>query len=152
LELLQGNVEVNGSKPYTIVAVAQQLGAPQELGYALCWGAGVAVIVLAVRAARRGEEATSLSLFVGAALILSPIVWSHYLALLLVPVALARPRFDRLWLLPLTLWVCPAVDAALPQKLLLLGIGAAIVVTCARDLAARHRPPPPMHIDRRNPA
>ena len=35
-----------------------------------------------------------------AALVASPIVWSHYLVFLLVPIALARPRFDALWLVP----------------------------------------------------
>jgi hypothetical protein len=141
LTLLRGNVEDNGTKPYTIVAVVQQLGAPQAVGFALCWVTGAVVLAVAARAGIRGADAASLSLFLGAALLLSPVVWSHYLALLLVPVALARPRFSGLWLLPLPLWVCPAVDAALPQKLLLLGVGAAIVAICARDLMRATHPP-----------
>ena len=44
---------------------------------------------------------------IGAALALSPIVWLHYLVLLAVPLAIARPRFSPLWLLPIVLWVCP---------------------------------------------
>ena len=100
------------------------------------------MLLLAVRAARRGHEAASLTLFVGASVLLSPIVWSHYLAVLLVPVALARPRFSRLWLLPLPLWVCPAVDAALPQKILYLGVGAAVIAVCARELSKQPPPAP----------
>jgi hypothetical protein len=131
--LVRGNVVDNGSKPYTIVTVLQDLGGSAAVGYAVCWIAGAALLVAAWRAAMRGREAASLALFIGAALILSPIVWSHYLALLLVPVALTRPRFSALWLAPLPLWICPPVDPALPQKLLLLGVGAAIVAFCARD-------------------
>ena len=37
---------------------------------------------------------------VAATLALSPIVWLHYLVVLLVPMAIARPRFSPLWLLP----------------------------------------------------
>ena len=42
-----------------------------------------------------------------ATLALSPIVWLHYLVVLLVPMAIARPRFSLLWLLPVVLWVSP---------------------------------------------
>jgi hypothetical protein len=34
-------------------------------------------------------------------------VWLHYLVLLVVPLALARPRFSVLWLLPVVLWASP---------------------------------------------
>ena len=43
----------------------------------------------------------------GATLALSPIVWLHYLVVLLVPMAIARPRFTPLWLLPILLWTSP---------------------------------------------
>ncbi len=42
----------------------------------------------------------SISLAVLAAMLGSPIVWPFYYALLLVPLAIARPRFSALWLLP----------------------------------------------------
>ncbi|MFP5364136.1 MAG: glycosyltransferase family 87 protein [Thermoleophilia bacterium] len=132
-QLVRGNVVDVGTQPYTVVALLRQLGAPQAVAYATCWAAGVAVFFTAVRAARRGHDAASLALFLGVALLVSPVVWSHYLALLLVPVALTRPTFSRLWLAPLPLWVCPPVDAAVPQKILLLVVGAAILGYCARD-------------------
>ena len=34
-------------------------------------------------------------------------MWLHYLVVLLVPMAIARPRFSLLWLLPVLLWVSP---------------------------------------------
>ena len=47
----------------------------------------------------------SLGLAIAAALVLSPIVWRHFFVLLLVPLALSRPRFDAVWLIPIGLWV-----------------------------------------------
>jgi hypothetical protein len=131
-DAIRGNVAANGSKPYTIGAVLEQLGASDVIGYAVCWVVGAIVLAAGVRFARRGDDAEALALFIGAALVLSPIVWAHYLALLLVPVALARPRFSGLWLVPLPLWLCPQVDATLAQKLLLLVTGAVIVLLCLR--------------------
>ena len=32
---------------------------------------------------------------------MTPIMWLHYLVLLMVPLALTRPRFSALWLVPL---------------------------------------------------
>jgi hypothetical protein len=43
-----------------------------------------------------------------AALVLSPLLWIHYFALLVVPIALARRRFSWLWVVPaLALWPPP---------------------------------------------
>jgi hypothetical protein len=39
-------------------------------------------------------------LLVFAALALSPIVWMHYFTLLVVPIALVRPRLSWLWFAP----------------------------------------------------
>ena len=132
-DLVRANVIHNGTQPYTLVALLRQLGAPQLWAYLASGTVGLAIFVAATRAGRRGYDVASLALFLGAALIVSPIVWSHYLALLLVPVALTRPTFSPLWLAPLPLWVCPPVDAPLPQKVLFLAVGAAIVAYCVRD-------------------
>jgi hypothetical protein len=37
--------------------------------------------------------------------VLTPILWLHYLVLLVVPIALARPRLSLLWFAPLALTV-----------------------------------------------
>ena len=57
--------------------------------------------------ARRDDDARSFTCAVAATLALSPIVWLHYLVVLLVPMAILRPRFSVLWLLPVLLWVSP---------------------------------------------
>ena len=68
---------------------------------------GGALLVLCFLYARGGDEVRSFTCAVAATLALSPIVWLHYLVVLLVPLAIARPRFSLLWLLPALLWVSP---------------------------------------------
>ena len=57
--------------------------------------------------ARRGDERTAFVLAIGAALALTPIVWLHYFALLLVVVALAQPRLGLVWFVPLGMYLTP---------------------------------------------
>jgi hypothetical protein len=40
-----------------------------------------------------------------AALLLSPIVWSHYVLVLLPPIAIASRRLSAVWLVPWGLWL-----------------------------------------------
>ena len=68
---------------------------------------GGALLVAAIWWGRREQEVRSFTLAVAASLALSPVVWLHYLTLLIAPLGLARPRFSALWLLPIVLWVSP---------------------------------------------
>ena len=52
-------------------------------------------------------ELRALTLTVALALVSSPLLWSHYLALLIVPLALLRPRLHWVWLMPVLMWVSP---------------------------------------------
>ena len=58
---------------------------------------------------REVDEQRSFTCAIAAAVALSPILWQHYLVLLVVPVALARPRLSTVWLLPALLWLVPRV-------------------------------------------
>ena len=68
---------------------------------------GACLLFLSFRAARAPgdtqevQDRRSFTLAIAAALALTPVVWNHYLLLLIVPVALARPRLSGLWVLPL---------------------------------------------------
>ena len=59
----------------------------------------IGIVVLAI-----AWRLQSFVLFVAAALLLSPIVWLDYYAVLAVPLAIVRPRLSVLWLLPLLTW------------------------------------------------
>ena len=61
---------------------------------------GLAIAVLAFVAGRRNNDEISVSLALLAAILGSPIVWENYYTLLLVPLAIARPRFSGLWVVP----------------------------------------------------
>ena len=105
LRLLRNLSDTFDGLSYTLYALLVDLGAPSSLARAATLAAGAAVLALAWR--RR-----SLGLFVGAALVLSPIVWRHFFALLVVPLALSRPRFDPVWLVPLAFWFVPGRTTA----------------------------------------
>ena len=74
----------------------------------------LAAVVLLGRAAwlarKPAGERTAFALVVVAALVASPIVWPHYLALLLVPIALVSPGLSALWLVPLLAYVAPVAQ------------------------------------------
>jgi hypothetical protein len=56
----------------------------------------------------------------------SPIVWLHSIVLLLAPVALYRPRFSFVWIVPALLWFGSGNGNGRPwQTALVLGVGAA---------------------------
>ena len=72
-----------------------------------------------------------------ATLALSPIVWLHYLVVLLVPMAISRPRFTTLWLLPVLLWISPKPGYAEGYEAFVPAIVASILVVA---LLYRRRP------------
>jgi hypothetical protein len=52
----------------------------------------------------------ALTLTLAAGVVATPILWLHYLVLLVVPIALARPRLSALWFAPLALTIFEALD------------------------------------------
>jgi hypothetical protein len=98
---------VVGPDSYTAYIVGRDLGVPSPLARA-CWLAlGLAVLGAAVVVARRGNERQAFVLALAASLGLTPIVWLHYFALLLVVVALARPTLGVVWFVPLGMVLTP---------------------------------------------
>jgi hypothetical protein len=97
-------------KSYSLVALGLKLGLGHASATALALTTGAVVLTAAVLVARREEDGRrSFALVVAATILLSPVVWLHYFALLVVPIVLLRPRFGPLWLLPLLLWPCPVM-------------------------------------------
>jgi hypothetical protein len=73
----------------------------------------VAAVALGVALAARGGDGDrrAFAFAVAGALLATPIVWLHYFLLLLVPIALYRPRLSGLWFLPVLLWLTPATHS-----------------------------------------
>jgi hypothetical protein len=84
-------------------------------------------------------------LVIAASLVLTPIVWTHYLVLLLVPVALARPRLSFVWILPLLgsalyafAWYRPSPEGDLLPLIAVLTVASLVFAVCLwpRELGA----------------
>jgi len=108
-ELLRRFSEVQGQEnSYSIVAATVSLGYDPIVGQALAAVAGGALLAAAVYYGRRAQDdARCFAAAVGATLAFTPVLWLHFFVLLVVPLAIARPRFSAIWLLPVVLWLCP---------------------------------------------
>jgi len=105
------------------------------VGYAL----GVVLLVVAYR--RRHSEEAALALVCSGALLLTPILWPNYLLVMLVPLAVLRPRFGVIWLLPAVLIGQAVIDPSVLELAVFLGILAVLTVPTL-DVALRRRPRP----------
>ena len=117
---------------YSIVAVLESLGYAQIVGFVVTLGIGATLLAAAVVVARTGAEIRAFTLAIAATLAFTPILWWHYLALLVVPLALTRPRFSPVWLLPTAIWVSragagDAVETAVP--LFVTALAFAVILT-----------------------
>lgn len=126
---------------YTLTALLTDAGAPSLVARG-AWAAMVAAVLLGVTVAgRKGDDRLSFSLAVFAAVVASPIVWLHSFVLLLAPLAIYRPRFGPLWLLPAALWFGSGTGNGAPwQTALVLGVGAATFVWTVLPRRARLAP------------
>ena len=69
---------------------------------------------------------------------MTPIVWLHYFALLLVVVALASPRLGVLWFVPLGMVLTPGSGHPTPfQTAWTLGVAALTIALALRATRAR---------------
>jgi hypothetical protein len=98
--------EMQRWKSYSVHSLFISLHVAVSTSELVAGAAAVAAVAALVLLRRRGDEVTFAAAVV-VALIATPILWNHYLVLLLVPIALARPRLAPLWLLPLVLWITP---------------------------------------------
>ncbi len=152
VHLLRILAQVEQAKGFSPIALGLSLGLSAGWAHAvaLILGAG-ALFMIFVLARRPAGDRLSLAAAVGAALLLSPIVWLHYFVILLVPLAISRPRFTVLWvLLPLPFWFVSSSSGqsgghATLIVLALVAAAAMLVVgtrptTSARRVALRRSP------------
>jgi hypothetical protein len=127
-DLLERLSELQSERSYSFVGMAKTLGLAPSVGSAVCLLVGACLLVLCVAFARRDDDVRSFTCAVAATLALSPIVWLHYLVALLVPLAIARPRFSAIWLLPVVLWVSPKPGYAEGWATFAPGVAAAVLL------------------------
>jgi Glycosyltransferase family 87 len=105
--LLRTLEEAVGEDSYTLYVVGTDLGVPSPAARLAWLAVGFALVGAIVLLARRRDERTAFIVAVAASLALTPIVWLHYFALLLVPVAVARQGLALVWFVPLALVITP---------------------------------------------
>jgi len=127
-DLLQRLSEIQAERSYSIVGMVATLGLGSTVGNILTVVVGLALLTACVLFARRSDDARSFVCAVVATLAVSPIVWLHYLVVLLVPMAILRRRFSALWLLPILLWASPRPGYAEGFQTFLPALVASILI------------------------
>jgi hypothetical protein len=102
-----------GPRGYSIANLMHGLGAARTIGTVVQTAAGLALLA-SLPFVQRGDggDRRAFAVALAAALVASPVVWLHYLALLFVPLAAARPAYDGAWSASRLLWIA----AFLPQS------------------------------------
>jgi alpha-1,2-mannosyltransferase len=137
-------------KSYSAVAFGLVIGLPTGEARALAIVAGTAVLVGILLVGRRRREDADADrhafiLAIAAAFLFSPIVWTHYLVLLIVPIAISRRTLSPLWFVPLAMWATPGQSNGHAWRVV-IGLSVWVVV-----LAASWRPKKPISAFQRHP-
>jgi alpha-1,2-mannosyltransferase len=133
-DLLRRLEDTVGEDSYTLYIVGLDLGLPSVAARALWLGVGLGLLAAVVLLGRRGDERRAFVLAVAASLALTPIVWLHYFALLVVVVALARRRLGLIWFVPLAMVVTPGSGHPTPfETAATLAVAAATIALALRS-------------------
>jgi alpha-1,2-mannosyltransferase len=104
--LLSRLSELTGTNSYSLYALGRAVGEAPRASQVGMVAVGALLAVVAARAVRaRQSDERAFIASIGLALVLTPILWPHYLVLMFVPIALVRREFSGLWLLPLIFWL-----------------------------------------------
>ena len=134
--LLDRLTSLVADQSYSPYALFRAAGASAGSARLLMLGLGALLLVGVVLWGRRpANERAAFIIAVAASLTLTPIVWPHYLGLLIVVVALARPTLHATWVLPMALWMAmPSWSGGNPARIAAaLAICAAVTAWCARS-------------------
>jgi hypothetical protein len=139
-ELVSKLSDVVADRGFSLVALGVEAGLSESAAQLLPWLVGLPVLLAVALVARRDEgDVRSFSLAVLASLVLTPIVWQHYFALLVVPLALARPNLSRVWALMIVFWLVPAQesDGALWRVVLASSVVLVVAAFTTREIRGR---------------
>jgi Glycosyltransferase family 87 len=122
---------------YSVIGLALRAGAGHGVAYALAFAAASGCAIACVILGRRGRDVSALTLAIAVSLLATPIVEIHYFALLIVPLAVARPRLSLAWAPLLAMWLC--THARPWQVAVALTLTAVIVAVTLRRPLVRPR-------------
>jgi hypothetical protein len=105
--LLSSLSAIEQSIGFSTTALGLALGLPPAAAQAMVAASAAGLCVLAWRRVAAADELGAFCLLLVTGLVVSPIVWAHYLAIVAVAIAFYRPRLSPLWLMPLVFWAVP---------------------------------------------
>jgi Glycosyltransferase family 87 len=106
--LVRSLSEAGEDKGFSLTALALAAGRSTTFGHTLGFAAGGALLAAGVYLGRRHDSDSALfALACGSTILLSPLLWLHYFAVLLVVVAVTNPRLSVAWIVPLAFWATP---------------------------------------------
>jgi alpha-1,2-mannosyltransferase len=137
--LLRDLARLEARQSYSLVALAYRfhLPDPQVSWLALAMALVGALVLVCVRERRAAFDVRAYSVAVCVALLLTPILWLNYGALLAAPIALSSPRLSVRWALPLALWLSPFPLAARHASWHLWIVLATVVAVAASPVSKR---------------
>ena len=119
--------------------MAIAVGVPGSVGHVVSFLVGGALLAGSLVFARRQDDRAAFTLAVVAVLAFTPLVWLHYLTLLVVPLAVYRPVFSGVWAVPWLMWGIALPGWPFEPRPLLAFV--VVVILVARLLTASSRPP-----------
>jgi hypothetical protein len=103
--LLSRLTELVGTHSYSPLALLHHVGLSIPLAQQAVLATGAVLAGLAAHRFRADEtDERPFVAALGLGLLLTPILWPHYLVLLYLPIALLRRRMSLVWFLPLLMW------------------------------------------------
>jgi alpha-1,2-mannosyltransferase len=114
--LLSSVAGSEGPRSYSLAALVHAMLPSWSAAATLETLFGASLLAVVLVAGRRGRDRDAFALSLVAVLVLSPLLEMHYLALLLVVVALYRRTFGLAWAVPLLIWGAPATVAGSPLQ------------------------------------
>jgi hypothetical protein len=136
LAVLRSFERAGERRAYSVVGLALQMGASRTSATALGIGLALPVAAICFRAGRKGRDRICFSLCIAVALLATPIIWLHYFALFLVPLAIARPRLSPVWVLPVALLICPPTSPAIWQIAFATAVAGVLMASALRAPSA----------------
>jgi hypothetical protein len=127
--------------PYALLRSLGVSSGPARAALVVLTVAAVAAIVVLAR--RSDGDRRAFAAAVGAALVVSPIVWLHYFVLLYVVMALYRRRATLAWFVPLAFWLVGHQDSGgSPARILAAYAiaGATVALAISPNLLPRRSP------------
>lgn len=138
--LLHDLSQAEAAQSFSLAGLLRLGGTGATAFTAVLMVAVIASVMIAGRSADGDRRAFAVA--VAGALLATPVLWLHYLVLLFVPIALARPRLSPLWFAPLAFWVTPLAhsDGSVWRSCFALAVAAAILLRAIVPSASAARP------------